>query len=247
LREGCAGKEWEEQEYKMISNKSDLAHERPRRRGVIGAILSAVALSAILSAAPAMAQTPAPTQHVAPAMQDVATPVQPLPVPPAQALPATSSPDPIAKPASEPAIEEANRVPRTNGLLFATLPQDLSPWGMFLNAVLPAKIVMVIASLAAWTVMLAKIIELWAANRSARSGLEILAHATSLHGAEKEFGQTKSPVSRLVAAAVGEADRSEGLAAEGIEDRAATLLSRLEAQRARAISRELGTLRRSAP
>jgi biopolymer transport protein ExbB len=109
------------------------------------------------------------------------------------------------------------------------------------------KIVMVglaIASLAlaTWTVMLAKIIELRAANRSARRGLEVLAHATSLHGAEKEIGQTKSPVGRLVAAAVGEADRSEGLAAEGIKGRAATLLSRLKAQRARATSREMGTL-----
>jgi biopolymer transport protein ExbB len=223
----------------MISNKSDLAHER--RQGVIGTILSAVALIAILGAAPAMAQTPAPPQHVAPAMQGVATPVRPLLIPPAQALPATGSPHPIA----EPAMEEAKHVPQTNGLLSATLPRDLSPWGMFLNAVLPVKIVMVglaIASLATWTVMLAKIIELWAAKRSARRGLEILAHATSLHGAEKEFGETKSPVGRLVAAAVGEADRSEGLAAEGIKDRAATLLSRLEAQRARAISREMGIL-----
>jgi biopolymer transport protein ExbB len=52
----------------------------------------------------------------------------------------------------------------------------------------------------------------------------------------------KSPVGRLVAAAVGEADRSEGLATEGIKDRAATLLARLEAQRARAIAREMGIL-----
>ena len=227
----------------MISNKSDLAHERRRRRSVIGTIVSAMALSAFLSAAPAMAQTPAPPQHVAPAMQDVATPVQSLSVPPAQALPATGSPHSIAEPASGPAMEEAKHVAQTNGLLFATLPQDLSPWGMFLNAVLPVKIVMVglaLASLATWTVMLAKIIELWGANRSTRRGLEILAHATSLHGAEKEFGDTKSAVGRLVAAAVGEADRSEGLTAEGIKDRAATLLSRLEAQRARAISREMG-------
>jgi hypothetical protein len=63
----------------MISNKSDLAHERRRPRGVIGTILSAAASSAILSAAPAMAQIP--MQHVAPAMQDKATPVQPLPGP----------------------------------------------------------------------------------------------------------------------------------------------------------------------
>ena len=152
---------------------------------MIGTILLAVALSAILSAAPAMAQTAAPTQHVAPAMQDVATPVHPIPVPPAQALPATSSPLPLAKPASEPAIEEAKHVPRTNNLLSATLPRDLSPWGMFLNAVLPVKIVMVglaIASMATWTVMLAKIIELWDAKRLARRGLEILAQQPACMG-----------------------------------------------------------------
>ena len=97
----------------MISNNSDLAHERRRRRGVIGTILSAVALSAILGAAPAMAQTPALPQHVAPAMQGVATPLQPLPIPPAQTLPATGSPHPIAEPASGPAMEEAKDVPQT--------------------------------------------------------------------------------------------------------------------------------------
>jgi hypothetical protein len=48
-------------------------------------------------------------------------------------------------------------VSRTNSLRPATLPQDLSLWGMFLNAVLTVKIVMVglaIASLATWAVML---------------------------------------------------------------------------------------------
>ena len=70
----------------MNSNKSHLAHERRRPGGVTKTILSAVAVSAILNAAPAMAQTPAPPQHAAPAMQDVATPVQPLSVLPATGL-----------------------------------------------------------------------------------------------------------------------------------------------------------------
>jgi len=100
----------------MNSNKSHLAHERRRPGGVTKTILSAVAVSAILNAAPAMAQTPAPPQHAAPG--DVATPVQPLSV-----LPATGSPHAIA----EPAMEEAKHVPRTNSLLSATLPQVLSP------------------------------------------------------------------------------------------------------------------------
>ena len=45
----------------------------------------------------------------------------------------------------------------------------------------------------------------------------------SLRAAEKELGPERSPVARFVAAAVGEADRSEGLATEGVKDRAATL------------------------
>src|SRR5215469_8990181 len=54
----------------------------------------------------------------------------------------------------------------------ALLPRDLSPWGMFLNADIIVKAVMVglaFASLVTWTVWLAKTIELQAASRRARS------------------------------------------------------------------------------
>jgi biopolymer transport protein ExbB len=120
---------------------------------------------------------------------------------------------------------------------------------MFLNAVLPVKLVMVglaFASLATWTVWLAKTLELWNAKRLARRSLEVLASATSLRAAEKELAkqpqQARSPLARFVAAAVGEADRSEGLASEGVKDRAATLLSRIEAQAGRVILRGTGVL-----
>jgi biopolymer transport protein ExbB len=76
--------------------------------------------------------------------------VQPNSVPPVRAPSATNSPDPIAKPASEPAIGEAKHVPQTNSLPLATLPRDLSPWGMFRNAVLTVKIVMVGLAIAPW-------------------------------------------------------------------------------------------------
>jgi biopolymer transport protein ExbB len=102
------------------------------------------------------------------------------------------------------------------------------------------------ASLATWTVWLAKTLELWNAKRLARRGLEVLASATSLRAAEKELAkqpqQARSPLARFVAAAVGEADRSEGLASEGVKDRAATLLSRIEAQAGRVILRGTGVL-----
>jgi biopolymer transport protein ExbB len=127
--------------------------------------------SAILCAAPALEQTPAPMQHLAPSTLGVATPLQRLPVQPVQALSAKSSPDTIAKPASEPAIGETKHEPRTNSLATGCLPRDLSPWGMFRNAVLTVKIVrvgLVIASVATRTVELAKTIELWKARRWAR-------------------------------------------------------------------------------
>ena len=215
----------------MISHKNDLAHRRPR--GVMSIGLAVAALSAMLSATPAMAQIPSPMQDAAPATQDAAAPAQPLPA-------AQGAPHAVAAPAME-----AKHLPHANSLASSILPQDLSPWGMFLNAVMAVKIVMVglaIASLATWTVLFSKIIELWNARRSALRGLEILAHATNLHEAGKEFGEAKSPVGRLVAAAIGEADRSDGLSAEGIKDRAATLLSRIEARKARAITREMGIL-----
>jgi biopolymer transport protein ExbB len=116
---------------------------------------------------------------------------------------------------------------------------------MFLNAVMTVKIVMVglaFASLATWTVWLAKTIELWSARRKARRGLEILERATSLRAAEKEFAQARSPVALFVSAAVDETERSAGLPPEGVKERAAALLSRIEAQAGRTMTRGTGVL-----
>ena len=87
-----------------------------------------------------------------------------------------------------------------------------------------------------------KTIELWNAKRLARRGLEVLASAKSLPAAEKELAQTHSPVARFIAAAAGETHRSDGFAPEGVKDRAAILLSRIEAQAGRAITRGIGVL-----
>jgi biopolymer transport protein ExbB len=191
-----------------------------RPYGFARTILAALTLGAIVCAAPVLAQTPSPAQDAAPA----------------------------AGPAArvEPTIAEPKSLPRmTDVLLPSALPRDLSPWGMFLSAVPIVKIVMVglaFASLATWTVWLAKTIELWNARRAARRGLEVLARAKSLRAAEKELAQPRSPVTRFVAAAAAEADRSDGLAPEGVKDRAAILLSRIEAQAGRAIARGIGVL-----
>src|SRR5436309_1899416 len=57
------------------------------------------------------------------------------------------------------------------------LPRNLSPWGMFLNADIVVKAVMVglaFASLVTWTVWLAKTIELRVAKKVARRRLKML-------------------------------------------------------------------------
>jgi biopolymer transport protein ExbB len=189
-------------------------------RSFTGAILAALALGTILCASPVLAQTAPPVQETAPAAGSAAT--------------------------VEPTVAEPKSPPHTMiGLLPSALPRDLSPWGMFLSAVPIVKIVMMglaFASLATWTVWLAKTIELWYARRGARRGLEVLASAKSLRAAEKELAHMRSPVARFVAAAAGEADRSGGLAPEGVKDRAAILLSRIEAQAGRAIMRGIGVL-----
>ncbi|HEY4847104.1 MAG TPA: tonB-system energizer ExbB [Methylocella sp.] len=194
-------------------------------------------LGAILCAAPAVLAQSA--QDAEPAAES--PPVAAAPVPSPEAAPVPEPAAPVEPPMAEPKFP-----PRiTDALLPSALPRDLSPWGMFLNAVPIVKIVMVglaFASLATWTVWLAKTIELWNARRLARRGLEVLASATSLRAAEKELAQTRSPVARLVASAAGEAGRSDGLAPEGVKDRAATLLSRIEAQAGRAIARGTGVL-----
>jgi biopolymer transport protein ExbB len=213
-------------------------------RGSSGRIVAALVFGALLCAllgappgtSPAVAQTAA---SVPEAGSGAPPPAEAAPVSPLDTAPAAAPPAEAANP--PPGI--------TDALLASALPRDLSPWGMFLNAVLPVKLVMVglaFASLATWTVWLAKTLELWNAKRLARRGLEVLASATSLRAAEKELAkqpqQARSPLARFVAAAVGEADRSEGLASEGVKDRAATLLSRIEAQAGRVILRGTGVL-----
>jgi biopolymer transport protein ExbB len=227
----------------MIGRKDGLMVKRSGRCGFRETILAG-SLSAILCAGPVVAQAKPPAAQAQPAapLPVGAAPVSP-PMAPASMGLAGAAP---AGQYAAPSAEASNPPPRfTDALLPSSLPRDLSPWGMFLSAVVPVKIVMVglaFASLATWTVWLAKTLELWTAKRLARRSFATLTKATSLRAAAKELASERSPVARFVAAAVGEADRSDGLAPEGVKDRAATLLSRIEAQAGRAILRGTGVL-----
>jgi biopolymer transport protein ExbB len=130
----------------------------------------------------------------------------------------------------------------------ASLPHDLSPWSMFLNADIVVKATMVglaLASLTTWTVWLAKGLELLLARRRAREALRLLASATSLDQAARAIEKSRarrSAVADLVQAALREAARSTGLAADGVKERVAVALPRIEARAGRAMARGAGLL-----
>ncbi len=120
------------------------------------------------------------------------------------------------------------------------LPHDLSPWSMFLHADTVVKSVMVglaLASLATWSVLLGKGAALAAGTARARRGLARLAGADALDGVD-----ASGPVGALVAAARDEVERSDALPAEGVRERAALSLGRIEARAARAMARGTGVL-----
>jgi biopolymer transport protein ExbB len=130
----------------------------------------------------------------------------------------------------------------------ATLPRDLSPWGMFMQADTIVKAVMIglaFASLVTWSVWLAKGVELAGAKRKARSATRKLQRADSLAEATGaiEAGWTRSgPVADLVQAAAQELKRSSGLSAEGVKERLAIALSRIESSAGRSMARGTGLL-----
>jgi biopolymer transport protein ExbB len=130
--------------------------------------------------------------------------------------------------------------------VLATLPRDLSPWSMFLNADIIVKAAMVglaFASLVTWTVWLAKGVELIVAKRNARVALRALAGAVSLPEAARELDKKpRGVVPELVRAAIEETERSAQLSPAGIKERAAIILSRIEVRAGRAMARGTGLL-----
>ncbi len=125
-----------------------------------------------------------------------------------------------------------------------TLPHDLSPWGMFLNADIVVKVVMVglvFASLVTWTIWLAKVIELHVAKRRTRIAVIELQQLNSLSTAVEKLGGAGDPVARLLHAAMAEAQSSE-VAGDGLKERIAWLLERIEAAAMRRIGRGMGVL-----
>jgi biopolymer transport protein ExbB len=129
-------------------------------------------------------------------------------------------------------------------ILSTALPRDLSPWGMFSSADIVVKAVMiglVLASVVTWTVWFAKTIELIMARQRARSALMVLGSVRSL--ANVQSSGVKEPAASFCSAAATELRLSDGaMDKEGLKERIASRLERVEAAFSRRISYGTGVL-----
>lgn len=174
----------------------------------------------------AQAQAPAATQ-----------PAPPTVAAPAEVAPAAAPADPAA-PAAEPAVKLPASPPPAAAPAQAVLPKDLSVWGMFMAADWVVQAVMVglvLASVLTWTVFVAKSLELAMAVRRQRRLLAALDSAASLD---------KAPASDLVAAAHAEQRLSADTVddRDGLKERVASRLERLEAATGRRMLKGTGVL-----
>jgi biopolymer transport protein ExbB len=127
----------------------------------------------------------------------------------------------------------------------ALLPRNLSPWGMFLNADIVVKAVMIglaLASLMTWTAWLSKTIELRRATTAAKRRLSLLESDTTLADLAHECRDGRDAVAQIVKSAVREAVLSDGVVDDGFKERIALRLERVEAAMSRRIARGTGLL-----
>ncbi len=158
-----------------------------------------------------------------------------------EANPPRPEPQSSASSLASPAAQSSSVVTSAVG----PLPDALSPWGMFLQADVVVKAVMIglaLASVATWTVLLVKTIQLRAARREGRRALATVLSARSLLDAARQIADQGNAVGRLLAAAEDEMEKSRGLPAEGIKERIAWQLERIEAAAAQRIGRGIGVL-----
>jgi biopolymer transport protein ExbB len=130
--------------------------------------------------------------------------------------------------------------------LFASKPHDLSVWTMFLNADIVVKFVifgLLLASVATWTILIAKTIELKKSRQRVADAIEKLSEARGLAEARLAIGAGD----RLTGALLSEATRelrlsSDILSGPGVKERIASCFAEIERAEGLAIKRGTGLL-----
>lgn len=125
------------------------------------------------------------------------------------------------------------------------LPHDLSLVGMLVAADGVVKTVMgclTLASIMTWTIWVAKSLELHKAKRQAKDAAETLQTCRTIEEARSLLGTSTNPVHIMVEAAIAEITLSEGSPGDGIKERTASRLERIEAEAQRRMASGLGIL-----
>ena len=215
----------------MIRKHPSASPNQPRAWSAIAALLLGLAI-APLSFADATAPANAPTANA----------TAPAAAAPADAAPAPVAADPAAAPA--PAVapqDEALAEDTTLGM-----GHDLSPWGMYQNADIVVKAVMIglaIASIITWTIWIAKGFELLGAKRRLKGEIAALKKAANLKQASETATRKGTLANLLVHDALEEMHLSANARErEGIKERVSFRLERLVAACGRNMSMGTGVL-----
>lgn len=208
--------------------------------------LPALILAATLFPLPLAAQEgTAPKPLVpAPVTSPLAPQAQPLP---AQVPPSDPAPLP---PAAAPLAPSGGMTGSAAAAVAPALPShDLSPMGMYEQAHWVVKAVMLsllAASFLSWTVLLYKSVEMAFARRRLRRSHRLLHAAPGLAEAGQTLARRRDPVAVMVRAVAEELDRSAPAlpqaGGDGVKERAASLVERLEGQASARIRRGTGLL-----
>ena len=211
-------------------------------------LAAAVLLTVTWLVIPVSAQTQ--TQSAAPAAARPAAAPQPSAVAPAAPLaaaPVASTPAPVAASTDAPVAALTSDDAGGRALKSAAPGmKELSPWVMFMSADIIVKAVMIglaFASLATWTIFLAKSIELSVASGKLRSALKKVAEARSLAEAQMALGAKEGVLPSFLAAALREARTSAGISSDtGIKERAASSFAEIVRAEQRRIRFGMGVL-----
>jgi biopolymer transport protein ExbB len=219
------------------------------RRHAITFVAAAFLIALPFAANSQTGQGTAPATFPAPAASATgaapSAPGQPTEAPASGVSGGSSAAPPAAPTASAPAAPASAALPGEHMISGADLPEDLSPWGMFENSDLVVKAVIIglaLASFVTWTVWVAKTLELRSARGEVRRDLRVLNNSVTLAQAHDQLREGDSPVSQLMRAAGQEIRLSANLRADGLKERIALQLERIEMAVSRKVSRGTGVL-----
>lgn len=127
----------------------------------------------------------------------------------------------------------------------SSLPQDLSPWGMYQsadNVVKAVMILLLLASIATWSVWAFKTVQMRLTRRRAQLALQQLVAAKSLADANAASGAFKGASLALLDATNLELALSENTSADGIKERLGARLDRVHDSAAQASQKGVSVL-----